>query len=62
MKLFVSVGELEDLAYPVKEGRDDPELEMEVRIIGGEDHVKGIPRSDPMTWAETTRPHCPFGQ
>jgi predicted alpha/beta superfamily hydrolase len=51
VRLFVSVGELEDLSYPVKEftqildGRDYPGLEMEVRVIEGERHASNKPES-----------------
>lgn len=51
VRLFVSVGGLEDLMYPVKEftqildGRDYPELKMEVRVIEGEGHASNKPES-----------------
>lgn len=51
VRLFVSVGELEDLARPVEKftqilkGRNYPGLEMETRIIAGEGHASNKPES-----------------
>jgi hypothetical protein len=51
VKLFVSVGELEDLAYPVQEftqilgGRNYPGFQMEARVIEGEGHASNKPES-----------------
>jgi predicted alpha/beta superfamily hydrolase len=51
VKLFVSVGELEDIVYPVKEftqildERNYTGLEMELRIIEGEGHASNKPES-----------------
>jgi predicted alpha/beta superfamily hydrolase len=51
VRLFLSVGELEDLAWPVKEfmgilsQRNYAELEMETRIIEGERHASNKPEA-----------------
>jgi uncharacterized protein len=48
-RLFVGVGELEDIVYPVKEftqmldGRNYLWFEMEVRVIEGDGHVSNKP-------------------
>lgn len=49
VRLFMGVGELEDVAYPVGQfarildGRDYPGLEMEFRVIEGEGHASNKP-------------------
>ena len=49
VRLFVGVGELEDIVYPVKEitqildSRDYSGLEMDVRVIEGEGHASNKP-------------------
>jgi predicted alpha/beta superfamily hydrolase len=51
VRLFVGVGGLEDIVYPVKEftqildGRNYPGLEMEVRIVEGEGHASNKPET-----------------
>ena len=51
VRLFVGVGGLEDIAYPVEEftqildGRDYPGLEMEFRVIEGEGHASNKPEA-----------------
>ena len=51
VKLFVGVGESEDLSYPVKDftqvldGRNYPGLEMEVRVVKGEGHASNKPET-----------------